>query len=692
QMSDPSSHGRALSADSDPASAAAVPSVTWVVDAAGGLVGDNAPWRTFTGQSASESHGRGWLDAVHADDRDRVDAAWRSSGTAAPSPELHFRLSRADGACRQMSLRIARVPGPALGAAWIGIGLDITDRLREEAALRIDAERYRFLDRLGESTRALNDGAEIMGVTARMLGEHLGATRCAYADVEIDNDSFTIRSDWSRPGMASSVGVYSLDLFGPQATTLLRDGRRLVVRDVDRELGDDGGGRMFKAIEIRAIVTVPLVKEGRLVAMMAVHQSTPRDWTEAEIALVADVVDRCWAHIERVRDAERLREQDRHKDEFLATLAHELRNPLAPMRYATALMRMDAAGAERARDIIDRQVGHMVRLIDDLLDLSRVNRGIIELHPQRVPLAGLIEQAVEAARPAIDAAHHRLAVRLPAEPLELHADAARIVQMIGNLLNNATKYTPDGGEIALSAWRDGARAVVAVTDTGLGVPVADQGRLFRMFTQLPHTRHRAKGGLGIGLSLVRTLASMHGGAVHMHSAGLDQGSTFTLELPLAGAPADDEGPVLAPPRDDRPAWSAQGQKVLVVEDNDDGRTALVDMLEHAGYSVAAAASGPEAVAAVHRFRPALVLLDLGLPGFDGFEVARRIRADPSLASTTLLALTGWGSAGDVARTGAAGFQDHLTKPVDPAVLRARLARWLDVANDEGGVRASAAGT
>jgi GAF domain-containing protein len=230
---------------------------------------------------------------------------------------------------------------------------------------------------MGQATRAMTDAMQIMAVTARMLGEHLGVTRCAYADVEADNDRFTIRSDWSADGVASSAGVYSLDLFGPQATTNLRHGRNLVVHDVDRELGDDGGGRMFNAIGIKAVICAPLVKDSRLVALMAVHDATPRHWSEADIAIVGEVVDRCWAHIERVRDAAMLREQDRHKDEFLATLAHELRNPLAPMRYALAMMRLsgDPTQGRQARDILERQVNHMARLIEDLLDQSRINRG-----------------------------------------------------------------------------------------------------------------------------------------------------------------------------------------------------------------------------------------------------------------------------------------------------------------------------
>ncbi|HYF20226.1 MAG TPA: ATP-binding protein, partial [Ramlibacter sp.] len=493
--------------------------------------------------------------------------------------------------------------------------------------------------------------------------------RCAYADVEADGDRFTIRSDWSVPGVPSSAGVYSLDLFGPQATSNLRRGRHLVVRDVDRELGDEGGGRMFNAIGIQAIVCAALVKDGRLVAMMAVHQATPRDWSAAEVALVEEVVDRCWAHIERVRDSAKLREQDQRKDEFLATLAHELRNPLAPMKYAVAMMRLapEPSIQERAREVVDRQVSHMARLVDDLLDLSRINRGLIQLQRQSVPLRQLMERAVETARPAIEAARHHLEVQLAEPELMLHADADRIIQVIGNLLNNAAKYTPDGGHIRLAAWRSGHHAQLEVVDNGIGIPPDQQGKLFQMFTQLHHSAARAKGGLGIGLSLVRTLVQMHDGSVRVYSAGLDEGTRFTVELPLAQAPR--QATAASP---GNAAGGSGAHRILVVEDNRDGLETLVALLEMLGHEVAGAADGREALEVARSFRPRIVLLDLGLPVLDGFEVARALWEDPELRNVYIAALTGWGAESDRRRTAEAGFDAHLTKPVELPALEAVL--------------------
>jgi PAS domain S-box-containing protein len=652
--------------------AANTSAVVWHTAADGALTDRNPSWEAFTGQRVDEYIGWGWAEAVHPRDRDSLLEEWRAAVRSGEVFEMIYRLRRRDGEYRHMLAQGTPVAANGKVREWVGVCVDITESRTAEAALRESEERFRFLDRLGQATRAQTDAAEVMATTARLLGEYLGATRCAYADVEADSDRFTIRNDWTAKGVTSSAGTYSLDLFGPQATSNLRRGQHLVVHDVDRELGDEGGGRMFNAIGIKAIICAGLVKGDRLVAMMAVHQSQPREWTPREISLVADVVERCWAHIERVRDAAMLREQDRRKDEFIATLAHELRNPLAPIKYAIAMMRRspDDAHMLQAQDVIDRQVSQMARLIDDLLDLSRINRGLVQLQRERVGVLQLAHAAIEVARPGIEAAHHQLQVQLPHEDLVIDADPTRIVQVIGNLLGNAAKYTPDGGHIRLALWRRGDSLVIEVTDNGIGIPPEQQGRLFQMFTQLHHSTGRAKGGLGIGLSLVRTLVQMHGGSVSVASAGLDEGSTFTVELPLAEAARAAEQDGLRPPE---PRATA-GTRILVVEDNDDGRQMLAALLEILGYEVESAPDGPQALALVQRFQPRIVLLDLGLPHMDGFEVCRRLRAMPETQDAVILALTGWGAEKDRERTAEAGFDAHLTKPVEPQTLQECLAR------------------
>src|SRR6476661_2617051 len=475
----------------------------------------------FTGLTFAQYGGEGWLDALHPDDRARVARAWQSGVASKGNVELTYRLRRRDGAWRDVVAPAAAMQQDGQLREWVGVCVDVTASLRDEAALRQSEERLRFLDQLGQATRNQTEATAVMGITARLLGEYLGATRCAYADVDADSDRFTIRSDWSLPGVESSAGVYSLELFGPRATSNLRRGEHLVVGDVDAELGEEGGARMFNAIGIKAIICCGLVKDGRLVAMMAVHQATPRHWTAREVALVQDVVERSWAHIERVRDSAMLREQDRRKDEFLATLAHELRNPLAPIKYAVSMLRLapEPQAQTRAQEVIDRQVSQMSRLIDDLLDLSRINRGQIQLQREPVRLRALLDRAAETARPAIESSRHELSVQLPDEDLLLQADPARIVQVIGNLLNNAAKYTPDGGRIVVTARRSGNHALLDVVDNGIGIPPDQHDKLFQMFSQVDHTSVRGKGGLGIGLALVRTLVQMHGGTVRIFSAG-----------------------------------------------------------------------------------------------------------------------------------------------------------------------------
>ena len=647
--------------------------LVWSTDPRGQIRRQLPGWEAFTGQAYEAYSGDGWLEAVHPDDRGRIARTWRAGVAAAEGVELAYRLRRRDGAWRHVTAHGAPMLDGGHVREWVGVCVDVTTSLQAEAALKQSEERFRFLDRLGQGTRGHVDAMQVMEITTRLLGEYLGATRCAYADVEADGNRFTIRSDWALAGVASSVGVYALEQFGPRVTSKLRRGETLVVRDVDTELGDAGGARMFNAIGIKAIICAGLVKDGRLVAMMALHQAQPRDWNAREVALVQDVVERCWAHIERVRDSAVLREQDRRKDEFLATLAHELRNPLAPIKYAVSTMRLSSEpqAQSRAQAVIDRQVSQMSRLIDDLLDLSRINRGQIQLQREPVRLRPLLDRAVETARPAIDTARHELSIVLPEEDLLLQVDPARIVLVVGNLLNNAAKYTPDGGRIALTARRDGANVVLEVVDNGIGIPPDQQDKLFQMFSQVDHTSVRGKGGLGIGLALVRTLVHMHEGSVHIFSDGQDEGTRVTVELPLAEQRTH-AGPGAAMASQGEPG--ASGRRVLVVEDNRDGLETLLALLDMLGYEVAGAADGREALEQARKFRPHIILLDLGLPVMDGLEVARALRQDETFADVYIAALTGWGAEADRRRTAEAGFDAHLTKPVELGALEEVLAR------------------
>ena len=369
--------------------------------------------------------------------------------------------------------------------------------------------------------------------------------------------------------------------------------------------------------------------------------------------------------IEESREA--LREADRRKDEFLATLAHELRNPLAPMRNGLHLMKLaqgDAEGVERARTLLERQLGQMVRLVDDLLDLSRISRGTVELRRARVPLAAVVRQAVETGQPAIEAAGHALTLEVPDESIVVDADEVRLAQAIANLLHNAAKYTEAGGRIRLAVAREGDEAVVTVEDNGVGVSPEMLPRLFEMFTQVDRSLERSQGGLGIGLAIVKRLVEMHGGSVTAHSAGVGKGSRFVVRLPVARAAADVE---LAR-REGRPAGPPVRRRILVVDDNEDSAISMAMLLTGMGNETRTAHEGLEALEIGATFLPEVVLLDIGMPRLNGYETAQRIRQQPWGKNLTLVAVTGWGQEGDRLRSREAGFDHHVVKPVDPAAL------------------------
>ncbi|HTM25360.1 MAG TPA: ATP-binding protein [Vicinamibacterales bacterium] len=377
---------------------------------------------------------------------------------------------------------------------------------------------------------------------------------------------------------------------------------------------------------------------------------------------------------DRKRAEHALREADRRKDEFLATLSHELRNPLAPIRTALEVMRLaqgNAAVVEKARATIERQLLQLVRLTDDLLDVARITQDKVHLRRERIDLRSVVQQAVEAIRSLADAQRHALSIDLPPTPIWVDADPVRLAQAFSNLLNNATKFTEPGGKIDVRADVDGHAVAVSISDSGVGIPAAMLPRVFEMFTQLQGYRDRALGGLGIGLTLAKRLVELHGGTIDAHSEGLGRGSTFTARLPIAPAierSAEGGGA-------DRIATSA-ACRVLIAEDNADAADMMRVMLELKGHDVRVAADGLEAVAIANEFMPMIAFLDIGMPNLDGFEAARQIRARLG-QHVMLVALTGWGQDEDKRRSREAGFDHHLTKPPEPDLL----ARLIDGCGD-----------
>ncbi len=445
--------------------------------------------------------------------------------------------------------------------------------------------------------------------------------------------------------------------------------RPIVATHIQRS--DEPMVQLVKGYGIRAYACNPLLVEGRLLGTLSFASRSRDEFDADELEFLRTISHYVTVAFERLRLVRQLRDQDQRKDEFLATLAHELRNPLAPIRNSLQILRMarlDAATLERSRDMMERQVQHLVRLVDDLLDVSRVMRGKIVLRKEPVELASVLARAVETAQPLIEAQRHELTVEIPPEPLPVEADPVRLSQVVANLLANAAKYTDRGGRIELTARRHGDQAVLRVRDTGIGIAPHLLPRIFELFMQVDHATTKAQGGLGIGLTLVKNLVEMHHGTVEAQSAGLGRGSEFIVRLPLTvrkpGQAIDrtDAGP--PPP----PATPGLGRRLMIVDDNRDAADSLALLLRLQGFEVRVAHDGPAALELVKDYRPEMIFLDLGMPGMDGFEVARRLRRQSGLHDVRLVALTGWGQQEDRRRTAEAGFDRHLVKPVEPKAL------------------------
>ena len=416
--------------------------------------------------------------------------------------------------------------------------------------------------------------------------------------------------------------------------------------------------------------TIRLTKDGRRIAIsLTVSPVRDSKGTIVGASKVARDVSERKAAEQALRESElrlraseqALRDADRRKDEFLALLAHELRNPLAPIRYALAANKKEGRTPEqqkRAEEVIERQVTHMSRLLDDLLDVSRITRGTLELKKSPTELTLVVGSAIETARPVLDSKRHTLALDLPKQAVRLDADAVRLAQVFSNLLINAAKYTDPGGRIQLRAAQQGSELLVAISDNGIGISDEMKPRLFTLFSQAQSAIDRSEGGLGVGLSLVRGLVSLHGGTVEAASDGPGKGSVFTVQIPLGRALECLESDAAA----DLPVPGA-GLKILVVDDSRDAADTCAILLELSGHHVQTAYTGQRALELAESFRPHVLLLDIGLPDFDGYQLAKKIRATPWGRGAVLIAVTGWGQEADRRRAFEAGFDQHLTKPI-----------------------------
>jgi signal transduction histidine kinase len=451
----------------------------------------------------------------------------------------------------------------------------------------------------------------------------------------------------------------------------LRHSQRTIIEDVDADPEYAPMRDIARSAGYRAAQSTPLISNGQPLGMITTHWRQPYRPTEDDLRRLDLYVWHIIGFIQRFQAEQALLDADRRKDEFLATLAHELRNPLAPVRNAVQLLHMKGPAIPElqwARDVIDRQMQQMTRLIDDLMDVSRISRGRIELKRERVALATVVQRAVETTRPLIEQFEHELTVKLPPQPVYLDADLTRMAQIFANLLNNAVKYTERGGSISLTAECQGSEVVVTVKDSGIGIPSDKLHNVFELFAQVQEALDRSQGGLGIGLSLVKRLVGMHGGNIEARSEGAGTGSEFVVRLTVA-----DGHHGTTEPGTDAPEVSASGLRVLVVDDNRDAAKSLETMMQLMGNEICTAYDGESAVQAADEFRPDVVLLDIGLPKLNGYEVCRRIRQQAWGKHMALIALTGWGQNDDRRRSEDAGFDHHLVKPVDPRGLIELLA-------------------
>ena len=550
---------------------------------------------------------------------------------------------------------------------------DVTEPSRLAEAHARSVQRQAFQLALSDRLRPLTSPAEIAAAASAMLGETMQISRVTYVEVNDTAGTFVQRG-WSRHGSREDLlEPRQLDDFGPEIISTLRRGEPLVIRDVGTDARTRSHAAAYASIGVRSNLAIPLVKAGRLTIVLSLQHEQPRDWSASDIDLATDVAERTWSSAENARAQEELAVQSRRKDEFLAMLAHELRNPLAPIRVAAELLARGPLEADRQQKtsaIVARQVGHLSALVDDLLDVSRVTRGIVVLDDTPQDMKAVLASAVEQVRPLMESHRHHLTLDLPPAPATVRGDGKRLVQVVSNLLNNAAKFTPPGGHIQAALSVDGDHVRIRVKDDGMGISTELQARVFELFSQAERSSDRSLGGLGLGLALVRSLVEQHGGTVTVASEGPGTGSCFTVCLPLmpAAAEAAGTGKPLARSGANRPI------DVLIVDDNEDAADMLKTFLEDAGHRVRVEHDPRRALTLSRAAPPEVALIDIGLPAMDGYEVVRHLRADAATAGGRYVALTGYGQASDRRQALAAGFDEHVVKPADPQSLLALLDR------------------
>ncbi|MCC7420103.1 MAG: PAS domain S-box protein [Planctomycetaceae bacterium] len=626
-----------------------------------------------------------FYDRIHPEDRESTRQAIAASISHRTTYDVHYRtVNPATGDFKW----IRALGGTVFGAdgtpvRFDGVTLDVTaqklDQIRLARAVEAEREHARLVREVAQASLTIHSSGSLDSVLRVIAGESrriIGAHQAVSSLIDEDwnhtistvamSDKYAAWANYATP--PNGRGIYTLVTSSNQPIRLTQ--AELESHPAWRNFSGEGE----KHPPMRGWLAVPLIgRNGRNLGLIQLSDKEHGDFDETDESILVQLAHIASVAIENARLNDELRGQDRRKDEFLALLAHELRNPLAPLRNGVAILRLCAGPDDSQGEVLgimERQLEHMVRLIDDLLDVSRISRNKIELRRQRIALADALHSAIETTRPILQSAGHMLEINLPSEPILLDADMTRLAQVFGNILHNAAKYSEPGGHITVTASQAGERAVVQIRDTGIGIPAAALPTIFDMFSQVERSLERSSGGLGIGLALVKGLVEMHGGTVSATSEGEGKGSCFTVRLPVL-------------PRVEviysEPSASLGGsvgrhrRRMLIADDNRDAATSMAQMLRLMGNDVRIVHDGADAVEMASEFQPDVILMDIGMPRLNGHEATRQIRELPGGRAMKIVALTGWGQEADRARSREAGCDAHMTKPVDPVELKT----WLD---------------
>jgi PAS domain S-box-containing protein len=554
---------------------------------------------------------------------------------------------------------------------------DVTERVAYEAELRTRARQQAAVAAVARSALGGCIMADLAREVVRHVRETLDVDFVEVIELSSEGKSWSRLAGW---GWSDPAVIHFDTASAPRARHVLAPDSTGTAVDLSQTLLRDDA--YLRSHSVADGLIAPVSMGERLFGLVGAYTRYRRPFLPGEFLFAQALADVIGVAAERNRlegelhlRIRELAEQDKRKDEFLAMLAHELRNPLAPVKNALQTLRLKYstdAVMDRLTEMMSRQIGQIVKLVDDLLDVSRITSGKITLRTERISLASVVDQAIEEARPQIESRRHDLKLIAPQDPIHVEADPTRLAQVFGNLLNNAAKYTEEGGRIDLEIRGEAKEAVISVRDNGMGIPADLLPRVFDLFTQSDRTLDRSQGGLGIGLTLVRRLVEMHSGTVRAFSEGTGRGSEFVVRIPTMPEDSFIKASLPATPN---PATAPSSyHSILIVDDNVDAADSLAMLLELSGHQVTTAYGWEAAIDAAVSKRPAVILLDIGLPGMDGYEVARRLRQNPDLSGLTLVALTGYGTEEDRRKAFVAGFDHHLVKPVELGELKKLLAQ------------------